>query len=818
MKKKMEEKKRKKKNSQGMSTAATNAAAAAATDVNPNTLKFPTDLGTKLDATTQPTPKSIFKFGVAPAAPFSFSAAAPVAPFSFSVGSASASHNNAKQHRRVPKNQQSPSAVVVSPKKEEEDPAEELVVDDAAAHDRYASKMTSAKMTAMLDTVDKVRTTLGGLKSNQLFYEELLASLPQFVACGPQSAGKSSVIRRVSGVSLPEASTACTRIATIIQMRRAEVASTRVTLTGPNSNLLLNESIEDTTGSVRNVVKKAQKKALELSPFKRFVEDHNITVHVTGPDLINVTLVDLPGFHTADDNDTKTVNNMVKRYVEMPGTLVLHVVKGDQDYASLLGNDFMRKTPNYHHDDGSIGGGGRVTVLTHCDKIDANSPDDVTRLRTTLDTTAANSTLTVAIMGSVKEANDEETQLEHLTNIDHRLEVGVKELSIHLEERMREHMYQQFPKAVTKLETSLSATITQLDSVRERSPIEVLCEMVQTIRNNFHDEKKQLMNALRVILDEMTRDIKNFTLWPIKIEVANCHVTPRDQFEEDFEPGQLVYASVAADANSYKLYYFVKYHDTDDTKIVLRPKNGGENITRSIDTLQSGETADIDSIVKDIEQLGSRDRGMRNLVHCDRQPIIEAYAKQFADYYTEILNDSLSQIEDELDEFYNTVFSHNINDLARPVSDHLRKKMELEIEEARKMAESAIAGIQQHNTNSDLIFSPNEHYLNSLVQQMVEADTGMASDSGGARHIYHNVRAFIKVQRKYISELASKEMIRTTIVETECRFRQLFDSNIGQTKLIAMIHEPSKVRRERQTLTKRKTVLEEALELAKECC
>ena len=81
-----------------------------------------------------------------------------------------------------------------------------------------------------------------------------------------------------------------------------------------------------------------------------------INVYVTGPKLLNVILVDLPGFHTSDDADTKTVNDMMKRYVEMPGKLVLHVVKGDQDYASLLGHDFMRRAPN--HDDDA----GRVTV------------------------------------------------------------------------------------------------------------------------------------------------------------------------------------------------------------------------------------------------------------------------------------------------------------------------------------------------------------------------------------------------------------------------------------------------------------------------
>ena len=106
-----------------------------------------------------------------------------------------------------------------------------------------------------------------------------------------------------------------------------------------------------------------------------------INVYVTGPKLLNVILVDLPGFHTSDDADTKTVNDMMKRYVEMSGTLVLHVVKDDQDYASLLGNDFMRRAPK--HDDDA----GRVTVLTHCDELDVMSEADAIRLRTTLDTT-----------------------------------------------------------------------------------------------------------------------------------------------------------------------------------------------------------------------------------------------------------------------------------------------------------------------------------------------------------------------------------------------------------------------------------------------
>ena len=261
------------------------------------------------------------------------------------------------------------------------------------------SSVESAATSAMLDTIDEIRTTLGGLKgaSDQAdFYEEILAVLPQFVAVGPQSAGKSSVIRRVSGVALPEASTLCTRVATMVQMRRDNKNTVEVLLQGPDSGPDADQTFDCETGpdSVRDAVARAQAKALRMRGQEtQFVDSHTVLVKVRGPERRNVTLVDLPGFHTADDTDTKTVNAMVKRYVEMPGTLALHVVKGDQDYGSLLGNDFLRGIQDVP----------RVTVLTHCDKLDTSSKDDVQRLTTTLNTTSENSSLTVVVLGSAQE-------------------------------------------------------------------------------------------------------------------------------------------------------------------------------------------------------------------------------------------------------------------------------------------------------------------------------------------------------------------------------------------------------------------------------
>ena len=50
--------------------------------------------------------------------------------------------------------------------------------------------------------------------------------------------------------------------------------------------------------------------------------------------------------------------------------------------------------------------------------------------------------------------------------------------------------------------------------------------------------------------------------------------------------------------------------------------------------------ASIDCMVEDIEML-AHDRGMRNLVHADKQPIITIYANEFAEHYKSILQDTL---------------------------------------------------------------------------------------------------------------------------------------------------------------------------------
>ena len=60
-------------------------------------------------------------------------------------------------------------------------------------------------------------------------------SLPQIVAVGDQSSGKSSVLEAICGLPFPRDSGLCTRFATQIRFRRATTASTVVSII-PASN------------------------------------------------------------------------------------------------------------------------------------------------------------------------------------------------------------------------------------------------------------------------------------------------------------------------------------------------------------------------------------------------------------------------------------------------------------------------------------------------------------------------------------------------------------------------------------------------------
>ena len=163
----------------------------------------------------------------------------------------------------------------------------------------------------ILDIVDAVRVDLKSL-GNQRFYETTLSDLPQFIVVGAQSAGKSSVLRRISGVKLPESAKLCTRVSTILRIRRGDDEKLQVSLQYPDGHTE-DFPVSDKT-EVTQAVADAQEAALKDSSGD-FAEKHTVDILTQNPGNPNVTLVDLPGFTTQSDTTATQVPCLAVLYM-----------------------------------------------------------------------------------------------------------------------------------------------------------------------------------------------------------------------------------------------------------------------------------------------------------------------------------------------------------------------------------------------------------------------------------------------------------------------------------------------------------------------
>ena len=701
--------------------------------------------------------------------------------------------------------------------------------------------------TSLLDTIDEVRSILSALGSNDTaFYEKIMESMPQFVAVGPQSAGKSSVMRRVSGIPLPEASTLCTRMATELQMRRATQPHIRVVLRGPGGGELKSIPCESET-CVAQAVSQAQSDAMQSCPGKAFVDDHVVVVEVRGPNRPNVTLVDLPGFHTANDEDTKTVNEMVSKYIRMSGTLALHVVKGDQDFASVLGNDYLRQ----------VGALRRVTVLTHCDKLSESCEDDVSRLRTTLRTLEKNKTssMVAAVQGCAHDDEEEMKALQHVQRMHIGIEVGAPKVNSHLEERMRCHLEEQFPLAVEDVERALSTTERELEDLQEMTPVKVLMELQNVIWSNFDAARPKLENEIRKLaMEKMGRKFKTIRLQPM------TGVTPSiSPYKKALRVGDTVYIKTEKGWQMVDIDAIGEsYHsdpDEDEDEPSSRPICVRDNQNPStgpwIEYISDHAVADPcppasqyknycqdhsleededvrqrepvqayscdvtdECMIKDIRRL-IHDRGLRNEVFADRHPVVVQYAAQFARHYTEVVQETALQVRKVITETFDDVFSCKVPEISQKAAARLRKRVKKVEADAEAEMAKEISRLKAENTDTSLVFTTNEHYLHNLMQKMIAERGKSTSDEDGLLHILDSARAYLKVERKHVHEAAAKRMVIILYKEVEKNFGEVMRNDLS--KLEALIQEPESRARQRKTLMKRNDVLKRAIEKLREC-
>ncbi|KAG5991712.1 hypothetical protein E4U43_003954, partial [Claviceps pusilla] len=210
-----------------------------------------------------------------------------------------------------------------------------------------AIDIQSSEHKNLLDSIDKLRAQ--GISRH--------VALPEIVVTGDQSAGKSSVLEAISGISFPTKDNLCTRFATELSLRRSPCTGVKVsiipgkTCTAAQKKKLQKFAPKLEEGSkidIGNVIELA-KDAMGIAPKLKTFSDDILRIEVSGPQQPHLTMVDLPGLFQAgnsaqSDEDSETVADMVLRYMKQPRSIILAVVSAKSDFAlqkvTRLARDF----------------------------------------------------------------------------------------------------------------------------------------------------------------------------------------------------------------------------------------------------------------------------------------------------------------------------------------------------------------------------------------------------------------------------------------------------------------------------------------------
>ncbi|ETS76893.1 hypothetical protein PFICI_10767 [Pestalotiopsis fici W106-1] len=333
--------------------------------------------------------------------------------------------------------------------------------------------LCSVESTDRLNLIDKVRANgVGGI-----------ISLPQLVVCGDQSAGKSSVLERLTKIPFPRSDSLCTRFPTEIIIRHTSGARQVIATIQPHETRSadIQESLKsyqrniDDFSELPSVIKEVSK----LMRIRGFTSEEEcggafasdtLRIEVSGPNGLSLTVVDLPGLISVShegqtEEDVAMVRRMAESYLESSRTIILAVLQASNDVANQGIVQLARK----HDPDGQR----TVGIITKPDLINAGTEAKIARLANNVDNIKLKLGFFLLKNPSPSEiglSGDAQCQLESqffATAIwqSHCLDmtrVGISELRTFLQQLLDRHIEKELPKVQNEVKQLLMATDTRL--------------------------------------------------------------------------------------------------------------------------------------------------------------------------------------------------------------------------------------------------------------------------------------------------------------------------------------------------------------------
>ncbi|KAI6167303.1 P-loop containing nucleoside triphosphate hydrolase protein [Pisolithus thermaeus] len=244
---------------------------------------------------------------------------------------------------------------------------------------------------ALLDLLNRLRNTGYGVQKD--------IDLPMIAVIGNQSAGKSSLIESISGLTLPRSTGTCTRCPTECRLTHTESDWTCVVklhLTTDERGAPIKPRVlpfgEALTSKVEveERIRRAQRAILnprtDPETFLRGATvDENetsfsrnyVSLDISGRDLADLSFVDLPGLiasvgQSGRVHDIELVKNLVISYIERPSCLILLTVACETDFENQGAHHLAKQ---FDPD-----GKRTVGVLTKPDRIPAGEEESWIKL------------------------------------------------------------------------------------------------------------------------------------------------------------------------------------------------------------------------------------------------------------------------------------------------------------------------------------------------------------------------------------------------------------------------------------------------------
>ena len=233
--------------------------------------------------------------------------------------------------------------------------------------------LNSKKMTEISLETAQSRQLIDTLRSLGL---DKFIELPQIVAMGDTSSGKSSLLSALSGITFPSSEKLTTRCPTQLILNNHPKFSGTVRLQRYNQEAKKN-SQEQKIDSIDDITKAIERFTAQLVDEGQSISDDAIVIKVQGPAFPNLTLTDLPGLiRTVSDGEDPAmiprVRALIKRYLVQKRTIILAVNPANVDiHNSEILNAAQEADP---------AGERTICVLTKPDLVDEGAEESVMKL------------------------------------------------------------------------------------------------------------------------------------------------------------------------------------------------------------------------------------------------------------------------------------------------------------------------------------------------------------------------------------------------------------------------------------------------------